>query len=68
MDRNPTTQIPTDKEAEKFFTTPLVIIFVTVFIDLIGFGMVIPILPYYAIPNHSMRRLLRSGFWSASIR
>jgi DHA1 family tetracycline resistance protein-like MFS transporter len=33
---------------EKFFTGPLIIIFVTVFIDLIGFGMVIPILPYYA--------------------
>jgi DHA1 family tetracycline resistance protein-like MFS transporter len=33
---------------EKFFTTPLIIIFVTVFIDLVGFGMVIPILPYYA--------------------
>jgi MFS transporter, DHA1 family, tetracycline resistance protein len=35
-------------EEEKFFTTPLIIIFTTVFIDLIGFGMVIPILPYYA--------------------
>jgi DHA1 family tetracycline resistance protein-like MFS transporter len=34
--------------ADKFFTTPLIIIFITVFIDLIGFGMVIPILPYYA--------------------
>ena len=34
--------------AEKFFTAPLVIIFITVFIDLIGFGMVIPILPFYA--------------------
>ncbi|MCU1290811.1 MAG: hypothetical protein JWN60_3040 [Acidobacteria bacterium] len=33
---------------EKFFTTPLIIIFVTIFIDLIGFGMVIPILPFYA--------------------
>jgi DHA1 family tetracycline resistance protein-like MFS transporter len=33
---------------EKFFTTPLLIISVTVFIDLIGFGMVIPILPFYA--------------------
>src|SRR5215210_1975256 len=33
---------------EKFFTGPLIIIFVTVFIDLIGFGMVIPVLPYYA--------------------
>ena len=34
--------------SEKFFTTPLIIIFVTIFIDLIGFGMVIPILPFYA--------------------
>jgi len=33
---------------ERFFTPPLIIIFVTVFIDLIGFGMVIPILPFYA--------------------
>jgi len=40
--------MPQEKPNEKFFTTPLVIIFVTVFIDLIGFGMVIPILPYYA--------------------
>lgn len=37
-----------EKANEKFFTTPLIIIFVTVFIDLIGFGMVIPILPFYA--------------------
>jgi DHA1 family tetracycline resistance protein-like MFS transporter len=34
--------------SDKFFTTPLIIIFVTIFIDLIGFGMVIPILPFYA--------------------
>src|SRR6478672_6636424 len=32
---------------KKFFTKPLVIIFVTVLIDLIGFGIVIPVLPYY---------------------
>jgi len=32
---------------EKFFTKPLIIIFITVFIDLIGFGIVIPALPYY---------------------
>jgi len=37
-----------DKADDRFFTTPLIIIFVTVFIDLVGFGMVIPILPYYA--------------------
>lgn len=28
--------------------SPLAVIFVTVFIDLVGFGIVIPILPYYA--------------------
>ena len=44
---------PSDPEVikatpERFFTTPLIIIFVTIFIDLIGFGMVIPILPFYA--------------------
>lgn len=37
-----------NKDNERFFTTPLIIIYVTVFIDLIGFGMVIPILPFYA--------------------
>ena len=38
-------------DQERFFTTPLIIIFVTIFIDLIGFGMVIPILPFYASSN-----------------
>lgn len=33
---------------EKFFSAPLIVIFVVVFIDLIGFGMVIPVLPIYA--------------------
>lgn len=42
------TEIKTDPAKERFFTPPLIIIFVTIFIDLIGFGMVIPILPYYA--------------------
>jgi len=36
------------KTNERFFTTPLIIIFFTVFIDLVGFGIVIPILPFYA--------------------
>lgn len=48
MDQEPTAEKITGEETEKFFTTPLIIIFVTVFIDLIGFGMVIPILPFYA--------------------
>lgn len=33
---------------EKFLTRPLLIIFLTIFIDLVGFGMVIPLLPFYA--------------------
>ncbi len=37
-----------DAGPEKFFTTPLIIIFVTIFVDLVGFGMIIPILPFYA--------------------
>jgi len=32
---------------EKFLTKPLIIIYITVFIDLVGFGIVIPLLPYY---------------------
>ena len=28
---------------------PLIVIFVIVFIDLTGFGMIIPVLPYYAL-------------------
>ena len=35
-------------EPGRFFTTPLAIIFLIVFIDLVGFGMIIPILPFYA--------------------
>ena len=32
--------------------SPLVVIFTTVFIDLVGFGIVIPVLPYYAEGSH----------------
>lgn len=39
---------PKESKGETLFTAPLVIILITVFIDLIGFGMVIPILPFYA--------------------
>lgn len=35
------------QSTEKFLTRPLIIIYITVFIDLIGFGIVIPALPYY---------------------
>jgi len=33
---------------DKFFTKPIIIIFLTIVIDLIGFGIVIPVLPFYA--------------------
>jgi DHA1 family tetracycline resistance protein-like MFS transporter len=36
------------KAEEKFFTKPLITIFVTIFIDLVGFGIAIPVLPDYA--------------------
>lgn len=48
MSHEPTTETVPGNEKEKFFTAPLIIIFITVFIDLVGFGMVIPILPFYA--------------------
>ncbi len=38
----------TEKADEKFFTKPLITIFVTIFIDLVGFGVAIPVLPAYA--------------------
>jgi DHA1 family tetracycline resistance protein-like MFS transporter len=39
--------MPDTSEKQKFFTKPLLVIFITVLIDLIGFGIVIPVLPYY---------------------
>lgn len=48
MSEQPVADKTTSSETEKFFTTPLILIFVIVFIDLIGFGMVIPVLPIYA--------------------
>lgn len=61
-----TDQIATANEAgqekKKFFTTPLIIIFVTIFIDLIGFGMVIPILPFYASTEQFRATPLEIGF------
>lgn len=37
-----------EKPEEKFLTKPLIIIFITIFIDLVGFGVAIPVLPDYA--------------------
>jgi DHA1 family tetracycline resistance protein-like MFS transporter len=48
MDQDKPSETTGAKAKDKFFTAPLIIIFITIFIDLIGFGMVIPILPFYA--------------------
>jgi DHA1 family tetracycline resistance protein-like MFS transporter len=66
MDQDKPVERISSGEGEKFFTTPLIIIFITVFIDLIGFGMVIPILPFYANtePFHATPRDI--GFLVAS--
>ncbi|MEQ1604519.1 MAG: MFS transporter [Pyrinomonadaceae bacterium] len=52
--------------SDKFFTAPLIIIFVTIFVDLIGFGMVIPILPYYANTDPYNATPLQIGFLVAT--
>ena len=38
-----------DGQGLSFFVSPLGIVFTTVLIDLIGFGIVIPIMPFYAV-------------------
>ncbi|HXN07670.1 MAG TPA: MFS transporter [Nitrospiria bacterium] len=56
--------------------SPLVIIFLTVFIDLLGFGIVMPVLPFYAekygatgwtvgllLSSYSLMQLIFSPFW-----
>ncbi len=47
MSQEPIAEKITGTEDEKFFTRPLLIIYLTVFLDLVGFGIVIPSLPYY---------------------
>ncbi len=48
MNQEPTAEKIHGNASDKFFTKPLIIIYITVFIDLVGFGIVIPALPYYA--------------------
>jgi len=47
MDQEASTAEAQKVTGDKFFTKPIIIIFVTILIDLIGFGIVIPVLPYY---------------------
>jgi MFS transporter, DHA1 family, tetracycline resistance protein len=44
--------------------SPLLVIFVTVFIDLLGFGIIIPLLPFYA--EHYGASALLVGLLSTS--
>ena len=46
--------------------SPLLVIFITVFIDLVGFGIVIPVLPYYAEGTHFGATPREVGFLFAS--
>ncbi|MEP6903031.1 MAG: MFS transporter, partial [Actinomycetota bacterium] len=48
MSQKEVAETNTGNAPEKFFTKPLIIIFVTIFIDLVGFGVAIPVLPAYA--------------------
>jgi DHA1 family tetracycline resistance protein-like MFS transporter len=48
MNQEPIIENTTRATKEKFLTTPLLIIFLTIFIDLVGFGIVIPLLTFYA--------------------
>ena len=47
------TELNETREEGKFLTRPLMIIFLTIFIDLVGFGIVIPLLPFYAEELHA---------------
>jgi DHA1 family tetracycline resistance protein-like MFS transporter len=43
----------TPKTEDKFLTRPLLIVFLTIFIDLVGFGIVIPLLTFFAEEFHA---------------
>lgn len=42
-----------EKDSKKIGTKPLLLVFLTVFIDLVGFGLIIPVLPTYARELHA---------------
>ena len=61
---------------DKFLTRPLLIVFLTIFIDLVGFGIVIPLLTFFAeefhaspidigllVASYSMMQFLFSPVW-----
>jgi MFS transporter, DHA1 family, tetracycline resistance protein len=48
-----TDEISKPETEEKFLTRPLMIVFLTIFIDLVGFGIVIPLLTFFAEEFHA---------------
>ncbi len=66
MNKKNSAENTTPPASDRFFTPPLIIIFITVFIDLVGFGMVIPILPYYANTAPFLATPLEIGFLVAT--
>ncbi|NOT47371.1 MAG: MFS transporter [Acidobacteria bacterium] len=55
-------QNPAADPGDRFLTTPLMIVFLIVFIDLIGFGMIIPVLPLFAQKEPFLATPLELGF------
>lgn len=53
-------------DSDRFFTKPIAIIFTTVFIDLVGFGIVIPALPFYVEGEYFAATPLDIGLLFAS--
>lgn len=66
----------TEKTKEKFLTGPLLVIFLTIFIDLVGFGIVIPLLTFFAeefnatpldigllVSSYSLMQFIFSPIW-----
>jgi MFS transporter, DHA1 family, tetracycline resistance protein len=66
MTQTPEVETRETAGSDKFFTKPIAIIFTTVLIDLIGFGIVIPVLPYYVESDLFRATPLQLGLLVAS--
>src|SRR5829696_2839530 len=64
------------EQEDKFLTRPLLIVFLTIFIDLVGFGIVIPLLTFFAeefqaspidvgllVASYSLMQFIFSPIW-----
>jgi MFS transporter, DHA1 family, tetracycline resistance protein len=67
-----------EPKGEKFLSAPLLLVFLTIFIDLVGFGIVIPLLTFYAVEfnatpldvglivaSYSLMQFIFSPIWGA---